>query len=861
MNSQKNVLCIMGNSKQRWPISKTKLETKPYWMCAYMSLTNKRDITSASYYIIPMKASNEKILKAIFSPGSKFFGIDFISIKTSIYYDDPQTVHKIARILAQKKTHFMLEIGRESEGTVTPQVVEAITSDELTNRYFLGLKEPEPPVPSLKHGEERCYWLTNTHYLMANDGIYPTPQKHRTHKLPAKESYFRLKREPLPKPIENPVEFLKYFRESYHRWIDPYLELLSPDQVMSMVMWVGSAYQHFSGYHATKHALGSFPFTRWSIISEVNNIDRPAAYSEARGISRSGGAPWGIMIGGVIFKYWEIYLRHTERATFSRERFRTAGYATSLDCPGWLFFIPSAIAWLGGGRMFMHESTEVQLTRNKSIRAAIGSLHRLLKETCPPWDPEVRTALLKGDAYYAWDTPGYDTGMKEELNPTEKTCLGMRTGSLEYRVPHINSVFYPRINGNREWQELIHSGNPYGEIDILPPYAPQETLKNYDKVIMVEWNCLRDENYKQLLKYVKGGGTLFLCASQLISQEQGMINWRTPAKGEFYNNGDLRELCGIELGGGKDELKGSSVLRIHNDPEGIFAKREHKVENIATYRIRRLAGDAKVIITADKKIPVCVYKPQGKGGVYTVLGPSYYAALKEYMEVFFKQIAEHNLQTLSYTIDRVTDEERKDLVVYRDYERARMALINYWCRYDITPRLSLKDVKAGRYVQRIDVYGCRGKIAGVMMPSRRITEFTTEVTLRIRSAAVVSYEKGDSKDFRFEYQVMEIDKIFAFYELTCQPIERFGNVWVKTIRGEAKDYMYDTWAMLEIEIGGLPRGRWSFEARVFDNKGKLKTRRRFLEASTMRKMLKLDKDLLGKVYTDWRIEIRGGKKL
>jgi hypothetical protein len=90
--------------------------------------------------------------------------------------------------------------------------------------------------------------------------------------------------------------------------------------------------------------------------------------------------------------------------------------------------------------------------------------------------------------------------------------------------------------------DVDHTGNPpYGQIDILPVEAPLRVFQKYSCVMFLGWNTMNDEIYDKLIKYVSGGGRLFM--------NLGHLNSNTDRGGErkLHNDGALEELFGVKV--------------------------------------------------------------------------------------------------------------------------------------------------------------------------------------------------------------------------------------------------------------------------------------------------------------------------
>lgn len=156
----------------------------------------------------------------------------------------------------------------------------------------------------------------------------------------------------------------------------------------------------------------------------------------------------------------------------------------------------------------------------------------------PADGPQVRIGLVHGrfDGYSGlrgdiWGQPGWNTGEHED--------------SWE-----LLKIFYPESWNVNSWKEILDdrysrfSGTPYGLVDIVPAMTPAKMLSRYRSLLFLGWNTMCNEQYLNLIKYVRKGGRLVMWASHLNrSANRNDIHVRH----DFYNNGDFRNLFGVSV--------------------------------------------------------------------------------------------------------------------------------------------------------------------------------------------------------------------------------------------------------------------------------------------------------------------------
>lgn len=82
---------------------------------------------------------------------------------------------------------------------------------------------------------------------------------------------------------------------------------------------------------------------------------------------------------------------------------------------------------------------------------------------------------------------------------------------------------------------------PCGQLDIVPIEAAPEALQSYRCLTLLGWNTMTAAHYEKLKQYVSNGGVLFLGVPHLDTRT------RTDRPHSFYQDGDVRDLCGVRI--------------------------------------------------------------------------------------------------------------------------------------------------------------------------------------------------------------------------------------------------------------------------------------------------------------------------
>ncbi len=99
------------------------------------------------------------------------------------------------------------------------------------------------------------------------------------------------------------------------------------------------------------------------------------------------------------------------------------------------------------------------------------------------------------------------------------------------------------------------SGTPYGDFDQTPIEADAEFLSRYRLLMLLGWNTMIPEDFARLKDYVSSGGTLLLGVPQLSTHE-GREFLRAMEDLSLFNDGDVRDLCGVRIIGRGERYSG-----------------------------------------------------------------------------------------------------------------------------------------------------------------------------------------------------------------------------------------------------------------------------------------------------------------
>ena len=833
----------------------SKLDRHTYWFAQYG---------------FPNGETDEQILSGLLDSRVKALGVNvwwfWVHGQTT---RDAAAIKRVLKLAAVHEIYFWLTLSGEGVTLYNHplEVLREVLADEAVREYFLGLAVAEPPTaPSLYHGHEvagRWAWFDRDH-LRIPAAVYEQSRGSAGQAFDIEGFEFTAEGgahvEPLPKPIENPVEAMDAWRQAYQRWHKPYLDLLREDESLTIMGWEGSNFHCWPGYYNIKAAMALDPFRQIVLQTEINNFDYAPVLAQARGLSRTNEVPvWGVWIGAVGYKYSSIYEQLCGRPHTGKKDY--IEYFRSTLAPGWYVFTPAAFSWSGGGRYFLHESTDVQITGDSRITKAYASFKSFLTDAGDPMHPETRLALLKGNAYFAADIPGYENGMWEELDTSQLYVAGKRNdrGRSVHTLP-ISAMIWPQAMQDKAWgNRQFLSGNPYGEADILPSNCDDRLLTQYDKVVMVEWNDLTDEYYLKLKRYVENGGVLFLAGAHLFANQVGVIDWKNPHREQFFKDGQLGEFCGVDFTGGM--MSAGSQLVWHGDGADIFYPDAPVDVDQAHLYHARLAEGGQVVATLADGTPVVVRRSVGRGWVYTVLGPSYTLALRQAYEPCFRRILEHNRRQLSYRVDKVLAPERQTLYVTRDRDHQRFALCNTWHFFEPSPRLTLRDAPAGEYALDVICHDVEASVGRWRDSTRHWDRCSARCTVPAHGAAVVHWRSPRQDRFELSYRLMHAWEIYGCgIETSSSTTVYLGDAQVFVKRGpiHKDDVMVndrDVPCDITVTIANRPVQTQHLHLEVQDPTGRVVVDNNLTAMPDADGRLVLEPERFGKVTGDWLISI------
>lgn len=201
-------------------------------------------------------------------------------------------------------------------------------------------------------------------------------------------------------------------------------------------------------------------------------------------------------------------------------------------------------------------------------------------------------------------------------------------------------IFLTPLNQDPYKVRKFFSGNPKGEYDFLPIEANTEVIQQYKLLLFLDWHTMEQaafdhsncscNDYGKLVEYVKAGGALFISLPHFTTRADREF-LRDMKDLRLYNNGDLRELCGVRVLGESEECFSGPVfcgsweqLRLVHD-RGIRLPNECSEED-GKCRLAELelCSETEILIKDQKSDkPILVRYQLGSGAVYLLCTYAY----------------------------------------------------------------------------------------------------------------------------------------------------------------------------------------------------------------------------------------------
>ncbi len=251
----------------------------------------------------------------------------------------------------------------------------------------------------------------------------------------------------------------------------------------------------------------------------------------------------------------------------------------------------------------------------REYRKSVSDFYDYLKVNgTPEGQPEVNFAVLKGrwdfcSSEYLPQCPVGGAGAVAERNAF------WYQGIPEYTWEIFRKAVLPLNNSFGEYKNTFFSGTPYGLCDIVgltPGITADFLLENYKTLMMTGWNSAREEDYRILLDYVRGGGILFLAVPHLSKNIRR--NYVSYGADELIHGGDFTELAGVKVKGRGKQFYWSLCIDKSGEIYPYYQRYGVCYTHMADLEI---TGDIEPILVDDEQFEPFLFRHKcGKGEVY-----------------------------------------------------------------------------------------------------------------------------------------------------------------------------------------------------------------------------------------------------
>lgn len=244
------------------------------------------------------------------------------------------------------------------------------------------------------------------------------------------------------------------------------------------------------------------------------------------------------------------------------------------------------------------------------------------KDERPSRGPEVKVGIIYGNL------DGYP-GLWSNSVWGQYTNPDFRCGDAEKSWALLDTVYQAR-----PWHDNMNIGkedlsgqSALGLYDIVPAEASSETLQKYSCLIMLGWNTMTKELYEKFQAYVANGGHLIASLPHLCT------NIKRNEPFSLINDGDLKELFGVKIGGEEEEnvfgikFDGTPLTKEYKFPDWTdacdpkFISKGFKAGRITDCNANVLAASAKFFfsgISGERRIPLLLENRCGKGTAFLI---------------------------------------------------------------------------------------------------------------------------------------------------------------------------------------------------------------------------------------------------
>ncbi len=241
---------------------------------------------------------------------------------------------------------------------------------------------------------------------------------------------------------------------------------------------------------------------------------------------------------------------------------------------------------------------------------------------------QVNIGILQGR--YAPPFNGFICGAEQDPSYSVWGQFGRNDPNWGHRQPEkgyqVMDVLMPGasthpLRQRYDRRRFFFSGSPCGDFDQVPVESKPSNLAGYKLLLHLAWNTMIPADYRNLIKYVESGGTLFLSVPHLSRHEKRDF-LESMGDLKLFAGGDVSDLCGVKITGRGKRYSGhwqaiGPDFRNARCPELSRAPSWNSDEDGPCHLAEIELQKAKaVIIDPATKKPLVVKHRLGKGCVY-----------------------------------------------------------------------------------------------------------------------------------------------------------------------------------------------------------------------------------------------------
>ncbi len=224
-------------------------------------------------------------------------------------------------------------------------------------------------------------------------------------------------------------------------------------------------------------------------------------------------------------------------------------------------------------------------------------------------------------------------------------------------------IYLPPLMQQETRVRKFFSGNPWGEFDFVPVEGGARAFAEYPVMLLLGWHTMETyapepddgcrNDYERLLRYVRGGGTLFLAVPHLTTRADRDF-LRDMGDLRLIYGGDAVELCGVRIAGPAEAVFSEAVgagdfARVRFDhPRELLRRPNASPEEDGPCRLAdvTLAGAEPVMCDRVTGRPLVVRQRLGKGTVYLLCAWAYpgHEALRDVMPALLEEILRRHVR-------------------------------------------------------------------------------------------------------------------------------------------------------------------------------------------------------------------------